>query len=92
MATILTVSNHPPYVIPNFFKPKTQEKETQIMASSLARARANCHNRITIYRSSSLALVCHSSMNRSFCYDVLPNGDLKESKQENPKLWNRFFA
>ena len=31
MATILTVSNHPPYVIPDFFKPKTQDKETQIV-------------------------------------------------------------
>lgn len=31
MATILTVSNHPPYIIPSFFKPKTQEKETQIV-------------------------------------------------------------
>ena len=31
MATILTVSNHPPYVIPDFFKPKTKEKETQIV-------------------------------------------------------------
>ena len=31
MATILTVSNHPPYVIPSFFKPKTGEKETQIV-------------------------------------------------------------
>ena len=31
MATILTVSNHPPYIIPDFFKPKTREKETQIV-------------------------------------------------------------
>ena len=31
MATILTVSNHPPYIIPDFFKPKTKEKETQIV-------------------------------------------------------------
>lgn len=31
MATILTISNHPPYVIPDFFKPKTREKETQIV-------------------------------------------------------------
>lgn len=31
MATILTVSNHPPYIIPAFFKPKTKEKETQIV-------------------------------------------------------------
>ena len=31
MATILTVSNHPPYVIPDFFKPKTQDKVTQIV-------------------------------------------------------------
>ncbi len=31
MATILTISNHPPYVIPEFFKPKTKEKETQIV-------------------------------------------------------------
>ena len=31
MATILTISNHPPYVIPDYFKPKTKEKETQIV-------------------------------------------------------------
>ncbi len=31
MATILTISNHPPYVIPDFFKPKTKDKETQIV-------------------------------------------------------------
>ena len=31
MATILTISNHPPYVIPEYFKPKTKEKETQIV-------------------------------------------------------------
>ncbi len=31
MATILTISNHPPYVIPDYFKPKTREKETQIV-------------------------------------------------------------
>ena len=30
-ATILTISNHPPYVIPSFFKPKTKEPETQIV-------------------------------------------------------------
>lgn len=30
-ATILTISNHPPYVIPQFFKPKTKEPETQIV-------------------------------------------------------------
>ena len=30
-STILTVSNHPPYVVPNFFKPKTKDKETQIV-------------------------------------------------------------
>jgi len=31
MATILTISNHPPYIIPDYFKPKTKEKETQIV-------------------------------------------------------------
>lgn len=31
LATILTISNHPPYVIPPFFKPKTKEPETQIV-------------------------------------------------------------
>lgn len=31
LATILTISNHPPYVIPQFFKPKTKEPETQIV-------------------------------------------------------------
>ena len=30
-ATLLTVSNHPPYVIPSWFKPKTKDKETQIV-------------------------------------------------------------
>ncbi len=30
-ATLLTVSNHPPYVIPPYFKPKTGEPETQIV-------------------------------------------------------------
>ena len=30
-ATILTISNHPPYVIPPFFKPHTKNKETQIV-------------------------------------------------------------
>lgn len=31
MATVLTISNHPPYVIPSWFKPRTKEKETQIV-------------------------------------------------------------
>lgn len=31
LATLLTISNHPPYVIPSWFKPKTKEKETQIV-------------------------------------------------------------
>ena len=30
-ATLLTISNHPPYVIPAWFKPKPKEKETQIV-------------------------------------------------------------
>lgn len=30
-ATLLTISNHPPYVIPEWFKPKTKEPETQIV-------------------------------------------------------------
>ena len=30
-ATLLTISNHPPYVIPAWFKPKSKEKETQIV-------------------------------------------------------------
>ncbi len=30
-ATLLTISNHPPYVIPSYFKPKTSEPETQIV-------------------------------------------------------------
>lgn len=29
MATILTVSNHPPYIIPDWFRPHTKDKETQ---------------------------------------------------------------
>ena len=28
MATILTISNHPPYVVPDWFKPRTKEAET----------------------------------------------------------------
>ena len=31
LATLLTISNHPPYVIPSFFKPKTHDPETQIV-------------------------------------------------------------
>ena len=31
LATLLTVSNHPPYVVPAWFKPKTKEPETQIV-------------------------------------------------------------
>jgi phosphoglycerol transferase MdoB-like AlkP superfamily enzyme len=31
MATILTISNHPPYIIPPYFKPKTKDPETQIV-------------------------------------------------------------
>lgn len=31
MATLLTISNHPPYIIPSFFKPKTADPETQIV-------------------------------------------------------------
>lgn len=31
MATILTISNHPPFIIPDFFHPKTHEKEWQIV-------------------------------------------------------------
>ncbi len=31
MATVLTISNHPPYIIPSFFKPKSKDKETQIV-------------------------------------------------------------
>lgn len=30
-ATLLSVSNHPPYVIPSSFHPKTRDKETQIV-------------------------------------------------------------
>lgn len=31
MATLLTVSNHPPYVIPDWFKPKSHDEEMQIV-------------------------------------------------------------
>lgn len=31
LATILTISNHPPYMVPSWFKARTQEKETQIV-------------------------------------------------------------
>lgn len=31
MATLLTISNHPPYVVPSFFHPKTKKPETQIV-------------------------------------------------------------
>lgn len=30
-ATLLTISNHPPYVVPTWFKPKSKEPETQIV-------------------------------------------------------------
>ena len=31
LATILTISNHPPYMVPAWFKPHTKDKETQIV-------------------------------------------------------------
>lgn len=31
MATLLTISNHPPYIIPDDFHPRSSEKETQIV-------------------------------------------------------------
>ena len=31
MATILTISNHPPYVVPEWFKARTKDPETQIV-------------------------------------------------------------
>lgn len=31
LATILTISNHPPYMVPAWFKPRTKDKETQIV-------------------------------------------------------------
>lgn len=31
MATILTISNHPPYVVPSWFKPRTRDKAMQIV-------------------------------------------------------------
>lgn len=31
MATLLTISNHPPYIIPNWFKPTSKDPETQIV-------------------------------------------------------------
>lgn len=31
LATLLTISNHPPYVVPAWFKPKSSEPETQIV-------------------------------------------------------------
>ena len=31
MATILTISNHPPYVVPDWFHPQTTDPETQIV-------------------------------------------------------------
>ena len=30
-ATILTISNHPPFIVPDWFKPKSKDKETQIV-------------------------------------------------------------
>jgi len=175
MATILTVSNHPPYVIPDFFKPKTQDKETQIVEYAdwaigdfLKKASREPWYKNTIFviqadhgklvgksegelpqsynhipliifgpgvpqmqyaglgmqvdvmptlfglmhlnyeyegfgvnllkeqrpmvfysadnqivaRDHKRCYIYNPSMNRSFCYDVLPNGDLKETKQE----------
>ena len=176
MATILTVSNHPPYVIPDFFKPKTKEKETQIVEYAdwaigdfLKKASREPWYKNTIFviqadhgklvgksegelpqsynhipliifgpgvpqqqyvglgmqvdvmptlfglmnlnyeyegfgvdllkqqrpmvfysadnqivaRDHQRCFVYNPSMNRSFCYDVLPNGNLKETKQES---------
>ena len=34
MATLLTISNHPPYIIPDWFHPKTSDPETQIVEYS----------------------------------------------------------
>lgn len=31
LATVLTISNHPPFIVPSWFKPKTKEKDTQIV-------------------------------------------------------------
>ena len=176
MATILTVSNHPPYIIPDFFKPKTKEKETQIVEYAdwaigdfLKKASREPWYKNTIFviqadhgklvgksegelpqsynhipliifgpgvpqqqyaglgmqvdvmptlfglmnlnyeyegfgvdllkqerpmvfysadnqivaRDHQRCFVYNPSMNRSFCYDVLPNGNLKETKQES---------
>lgn len=176
MATILTVSNHPPYIIPDFFKPKTKEKETQIVEYAdwaigdfLKKASREPWYKNTIFviqadhgklvgksegelpqsynhipliifgpgvpqqqyaglgmqvdvmptlfglmnlnyeyegfgvdllkqqrpmvfysadnqivaRDHQRCFVYNPSMNRSFCYDVLPNGKLKETKQES---------
>lgn len=30
-ATLLTITNHPPYVIPEYFQPRTQQPETQVV-------------------------------------------------------------
>ena len=175
MATILTISNHPPYIIPDYFKPKTQEKETQIVEYAdwaigdfLKKAAKEPWYKNTIFviqadhgklvgksegelpqsynhiplivfgpgvpvqqyaglgmqvdvmptlfglmhlnyqyegfgvdllkqqrpmvfysadnqivaRDHQRCYIYNPSMNRSFCYDVLPNGDLRETKQE----------
>ncbi len=175
MATILTISNHPPYIIPDYFKPKTQEKETQIVEYAdwaigdfLKKAAKEPWYKNTIFviqadhgklvgqsegelpqsynhiplivfgssvpvqqyaglgmqvdvmptlfglmhlnyeyegfgidllkqqrpmvfysadnqivaRDHQRCYIYNPSMNRSFCYDVLPNGDLRENKQE----------
>lgn len=174
-STILTVSNHPPYVVPDFFKPKTKDKETQIVEYAdwaigdfLKKASREPWYKNTIFviqadhgklvgksegelpqsynhipliifgpgvpqmqyaglgmqvdvmptlfglmhlnyeyegfgvnllkeqrpmvfysadnqivaRDHKRCYIYNPSMNRSFCYDVLPNGDLKETKQE----------
>ena len=31
MATLLSISNHPPYIIPSYFTPRSDKKETQIV-------------------------------------------------------------
>lgn len=175
MATILTISNHPPYIIPKFFKSRTREKETQIVEYAdwaigdfLKKASQEPWYRNTIFviqadhgkligksegelpqsynhipliifgpgvpqmqyaglgmqvdvmptlfhlmhlnyeyegfgvdllkqqrpmvfysadnqivaRDSKRCYLYSPSMNRSFCYDVLPNGELKENRQE----------
>ena len=74
MATILTVSNHLNYEYEGFGVDLLKQQRPMVFYSADNQIVARDHQRCFVY---------NPSMNRSFCYDVLPNGNLKETKQES---------